>query len=257
MTTRLSALREAFIAFHENPKAYLDFDNLSHYDNNADGSISYLVRGKSLEQVTGLKALGSGCYATAYAVDDKRVLKVLNSTDAGYDRFVRRVVKVLGRKNPFVPKIYYRGTWGSKNVYLLERLEETNRCYSSLPGYPKNDYDAARRWKRENRELIEAFEKENRERSRLNSAFREAIDCGMAGGRAANAFMRLDPKLQALCDLLKETRSTGDMHAGNVMFRGNTPVLTDPVAGGDETEESLAIVPNESEEEQHDATWGW
>jgi hypothetical protein len=42
-----------------------------------------------------------------------------------------------------------------------------------------------------------------------------------------------------------------------VMFRGNTPVLTDPVAGGDETEESIVVAHNESEEEQVGATWGW
>jgi hypothetical protein len=256
MTTRLSALRAAFIDFHANPKAHLDFDNLSHYDTNRDGSVSYIVRGKSLEQVTGLKALGSGCYATAYAIDDKRVLKVLSGTDAGYERFVKKVVKKLPR-NPFLPRVFYKGTWGGKRVFILERLAETEICYSSVEGYPKDgNYDERRQWKRDNAEMLEKMEQENRRRSRINSAFRDAIHAGLSG-KQGNAFMQLDPKLQAVCDLLKATNSHGDIHCGNVMFRGNTPVLTDPVAGGDETEESIVVAHNESEEEQVGATWGW
>lgn len=236
MFGRLSKLRRIFVAFYKNPQDFLDMSTLTYQYGQENGTI-YEVRGRSFEDVTGLKRLGSGAYADVYAIDENRVLKVIKSEDSGYARFVEQVVRKLP-DNPYLPKIFYQGVWADKQVYILERLSETYTdveqwCIDNgWNGREIRDYrqrkESLKAFKAERQDIINQMDEQNTFRSRLNddfrSALRKAIDCEATGNR----FFSIADEIREIGALLDVSNTHSDMHSGNVMFRGDIPVLTDP-----------------------------
>jgi hypothetical protein len=184
----LSSIRAAVIDYYKNPAKYMDMSTLRpHYDG------SYIVDGKSFAEVSGLEKLGNGAYADVYAIDDARALKIVKKKDTGYARFVQ--ICLNNPSNPHLPKIYYQGEWGGKQVYVMERLKM------------EADRDKCNSWGE----------------SGIKSDFRAAINYGSANPFFAHA----NEHIAMLAKLAKE-HNWNDMHDGNIMFRGNTPVVTDP-----------------------------
>lgn len=205
----LSAIRKTVIEYLTNPQKFADMSAPAKmgkmWRDNDNGeseqvaTITFYCR--SFEEVTGLKKLGSGHYSDVYALDETRVLKIVKQGDSGYRRFVNTI---RGVKNIFLPKIYYSGEWAGKQVYILERL-------SNVPGADKEnglDYDS--------RDLKDSF------RAALRSVGR--------GG--SNPFMVASPELVAVAKIMSEGNFDNDLHGDNIMFRGDTPVITDPCSEG-------------------------
>lgn len=183
-----SAARAAVIDYYTDPKKYTDFNTL---EDCGDGK--FYVTAKTFDEVSGMRKLGSGMYADVYEMSPTKVLKVIKSQDSGYARFVEVCEQQKG--NRYLPVIHYKGVWGGKTVYVLERLEMMK------PGL--NAYETRR-------------EKDH---------FRRAIE----DTHNDNPFMGVkDPELDAIAQILRNSRMTGDLHNGNIMYRGETPVVTDP-----------------------------
>lgn len=120
-TGAIAKAREAVISYYKNPGKHIDLSNMRDY-----GDGEYIVKVKTFEKVSGMKKLGSGCYSEVFEIDENRVLKIVNTTDSGYARFVALCKK--NRHNPHLPKILYSGQWGGKQIYILERLTEDPYC---------------------------------------------------------------------------------------------------------------------------------
>jgi hypothetical protein len=201
----LSAVRARLVEYYENPRKYMDEKNFTvEY-----GEIRFPI--KPVEEVIGLKKLGSGCYSDVYEINATTVLKVVKHEDSGYARFVKMCQEMKG--NRYLPRILYSGKWGQKTVYVLERLNEyKNRDdrddYSDRqPGVIWVDYY------------------EHARRNKMNEQFRKALK----SRDADNPFMGIiDPELRAVAKALRDRDLLGDLHGGNVMWRGETLVVTDP-----------------------------
>lgn len=149
--------------------------------------------------------ISAGCFGAVYPKlgSRNRVIKVSTNDDA-YLSFIKHVIKHQG--NPFYPHVYaatlYRKCGYYKvHEYLvveLERLKHDAPRASRLISYLQDDDKHAR--------LKLAFQKMKLPRNRVHH-FHEAFDC----------FQRLRGKFKS------------DLHEHNIMFRGNQPVLTDPV----------------------------
>lgn len=193
----LSAIRKAVIDYYANPGKYLDMSTLRHmYDD------SYTVKGKTFEEVSGLTKLGSGHYSDVYDVNEKFVLKIVKESDTGYARFANLCLSKPD--NPYLPKIYHRGIWGTKEVYVIERLEPSLPADYNIPGFEPDCWTS----------------KECYIRGLINSALCEARN---------NPFLAImDENLKMIADALKGR--INDLHSDNIMFRGTTPVITDPTS---------------------------
>lgn len=219
---RIASLRKQVVDYFKNPHKHIDLSDIEHYDDDR-----FIVRMTPLDQIMGLEHLGSGCYADVYALDDQRVLKVIKKEDSGYQRYVDLIRK--HPNNPHFPKVFYQGKWGQKQVYILERLsaepvtEETKRQEAEDAAWQER-YDAAchderRRMRRERDNNYRV----NLDRN-LNSYFRNAIR-----SQSDNPYMGFaTPEIAEVARLFKEHNIGNDLHAGNLMFRGETPVVTDP-----------------------------
>ncbi len=190
----LSALRKSIIDYFANPNKYMDLQDIREYDNDWK-----LVRVRGIEDVCGIEKLGSGAYSNVYSIDDTRVIKIVKREDSGYARFVDAVRR--HPNNPHLPKIYYSGVWGGKTVYILEKLST----------HPETRMD-------------------NRYgECQANSFFRAAV----TQRPSENPYIRLASRyLEQAAEILREINTRGglDLHSGNVMFRGDVPVITDPCA---------------------------
>lgn len=191
----LAEIKAKMVDFFVNPMAYLDRAKAisdRRYDYDKDAWVDTLIFDvPSLESVIGLEMLGNGGYARVYALPcGKRVLKVLGPNgDRGYERFV--TVAMQHQSNPYFPKIFYKGTWGGRRVFVLERLE------LNLPD-----------------------EEEGKD---IKNYLRDAILT------ARNPFLtHANRHMKELAEALKDSDCTSDLHNGNIMFRGTTPVVTDP-----------------------------
>lgn len=108
-----------------------------------------------------------------------------------YDSGYERFVKKARRSwSPFLPKIYYSGKWGTARVFILERLEQ-----------------------REDEET---------------DALVTAIEFIAANGPVSRWLICPDEKLVNVVEYLKEDDCVNDIHAGNILWRGEQPVITDP-----------------------------
>jgi len=109
----------------------------------------------------------------------------------GTDEGYARFVEIV-RANPgniHLPKVYYSGVWAGKTVYVIERLQEGP--------------DA------------------------VNRVFRDLVKRGSDGvGLDGNPFISVASSILEVAKLLEGR--CNDLHSGNVMFRGDCPVVTDP-----------------------------
>lgn len=149
--------------------------------------------------------ISEGCYGAVYPKPGchSRVIKVAKN-DRAYLGFVKQALK--HQDNPFFPRVYaaalYR-RYGCVKIheYLvveLERLHHNEARAARLISYLQDDENHAR--------LKAAFERMKLPRNRVRH-FHEAFNC----------FQQL------------RSRYRSDLHERNIMFRGNQPVLTDPV----------------------------
>jgi hypothetical protein len=183
------------IDYFTNPAKYLDFDTLDYNYALDDGRAMYNVQGKSFEQATGIKKLGSGAYSDVYEIDENRVLKIVKRSDKAYEKFADLCRE--HKNNPHLPKILYRGVWGGKTVYILERLSD------SCENDGETEYGG----------------------SQLKDNLRDAIRSG--GRNSKNPFFSYaTPHIAQLAEIVSQGGT--DLHDGNIMFRGNVIVVTDP-----------------------------
>jgi hypothetical protein len=155
------------------------------------GDGEFIVKARHFKTVSGMRLLGSGAYSDVYAISPTKVLKIVKTKDKGYARFVALCGE--HKDNPYLPKIFYSGRWEGKTVYVLERLSEK---------VPQGDSH------------------------HLKRMFRNAVTDYRDTNNPYITFC--DPHLAAISHLLRENSMTNDLHNGNIMFRGNQPVITDP-----------------------------
>ena len=151
---------------------------------------------KKLEELGYKKyMLGSGIFGIVYArPEDNFVLKIY-TTDRGYESFLKFIGDHKG--SPFVPKL--RGKPMRINRYTLIRIEK-------LTEMPMDDYMAVNHY-----------------------LFSTSL---MLRKVSTNELNKKFPGFTEFLDELKENAQLNhmglDMHMGNIMMRGNTPVVIDP-----------------------------
>lgn len=196
----IAAVKDLYIDYKRNPRNYLDLESPAYED---EDSVTY--RRKALADVIGLECLGKGAYSTAFALDDRKVLKITRREDRGYESFIR-FIKSEGRKFSAFPKVYYANEWEGDKVYIIERMEtisdDNQADRDFLANYCRDFMD------RHNSTIVSRF---------VNIP--EDFNAGLA----------------ALKNWYRESRRQSsesiyfDLHNENVMVRPNgQPVITDP-----------------------------
>lgn len=144
----------------------------------------------------GYNLIGSGAYARAYT-NGEHVVKVAVD-DEGYDMWLEECLKNQG--NPWFPVIHdvkrfkdvrSYGMHRKVTVVSMEVLEKNAKRYSSMNPRKYYNWRQAKQYK----------------------------------GKS-----KLEQKLVASLNEIKQRRGWLDLQAGNVLFRGKHPVFTDPVA---------------------------
>lgn len=190
----LSRVKKLVVDFYSDPKKFADMDK------------AYIEYGelraplKSFEEASGLTHLGAGAYSDVYALDDKRVLKIVKTSDSGYTRFVN--VARANQHNPHFPKIYFSGVWGGKTVYILEKLVSHRDMSVDTGG-------------------------ENL--ASIHSDFCSLVYSDIMTNRFISY---VDKHIQEAMQILRDNNMYGDLGGDNVLFRGMTPVISDPCAEG-------------------------
>jgi len=171
--------------------------------------IDELTRPKDIDPIltrAGYERLGSGNFATVYQKPGSNyVLKVFTSEDTGYTAFLDLVKK--SQSNPHFPKIYGK----------IIRINSECLAVRMEPLTPNFDNNAA--------EYIDTYistwGKHVHKTAPNYNAVMEAWD-----------FMDLRPSLIEACDLIVKhllPRYRLDIKDENVMMRGETLIITDPI----------------------------
>lgn len=140
-------------------------------------------------------SIGSGYYAQVYArPEDNYVIKIFRE-DPGYARFLQ-FIKTQAN-NPYVPKLKGK-IINLPNKYSLVRLEKLSRIdidlFKKIEFAAFNPYDT---------ELV----------SEINEKYPGLLKF-----------------IESLLDQTRGGRIAFDLHRGNMMMRGDTPVIIDPFA---------------------------
>jgi hypothetical protein len=194
-TNTIAQLRKKVEDYYLNDKAGFDIKNARLHNRGFGGRPdTYIVEKQDFSTFTGLKFLGSGCYANVYAIDETRVLKIVKTSDSGYARYAD-VCK--NNKNPHLPKILAQGVWGGKQIYILERLTSIQESEHRARGY----------------------------------AFMNAVSAFAQGDE--NPYLAPVAGAFSDCmKILRDNNLANDIHDNNIMMRGDVPVITDPVSEG-------------------------
>lgn len=158
----------------------------------------------------GYKELGTGGFAGVYAKGGSSyVLKLYSSRDRGYSDFLSMVAQ---NPNPHFPRITgKKRVLGSYHAVRMERLSESTRAVQSQI------------------EMIEHYVLSLRYQDHLDPEHAEEV----------HAFMETQPELRVACDLVANVWMRGgndylcDLAPRNVMMRGSTLVITDPIETDD------------------------
>ncbi len=158
----------------------------------------------------GYAELGTGGFAGVYAkAGSSDVVKLYNSRDRAYSDFVSMVMQ---NPNPHFPRITgKKRILGSYHAVRMERLSESTRAVQS------------------DIEMIEHYVLSQRYRDHLEPDHAEEV----------HAFMEARPELRTACDLVAQVWMRGgndylcDLAPRNVMMRGDTLVITDPIETDD------------------------
>lgn len=160
----------------------------------------------------GYERVGGGTFAVVYGKPgSKTVLKLVHKKDVAYLAFVKLALE--NQNNPHFPRF-------SSSLIRLNDDYKAVRMERLTPG--KGAEDNYRGFIAYGLDLY--FARKGNWNSMVDHA-KESI---------RNAFER-NPDLQEACDLMIKSLSqyVNDLHPGNVMFRGGTLVITDPVAPHD------------------------
>jgi hypothetical protein len=202
-TSRIETLKAIYEDYKANPRKFMDMENPVYED---EDNITFAR--KPLHEVMGLERLGSGVYSVVYALDDRKVLKIVKDEDQGYASFVK-FIQSRGRKFSAFPKVYYSGEWAGHAVYILERMET-----------PSDENEVDRLF------LVELVQNYVGRRGRK--------------GHKPSRFLSIPADfveaMEALNEWYKENNSNRDaysfgldIHSENVLIRPNgQPVVTDP-----------------------------
>lgn len=197
----IANVKALYIDYKRNPRNYLDMEKPAYED---DDSVTF--RRKALPDVIGLECLGRGAYSTAFAIDERKVLKITRREDNGYESFIR-FLKAEGRKYSAFPKVYYSGEWEGDKVYIIERMETIS------------DSNLA------DRDFLAQYCRDFMDRRNSTQV-----------SRFVNVPEDFNLALAALKNWYRESRRSRseesiyfDLHNENVMIRPNgQPVITDP-----------------------------
>lgn len=156
----------------------------------------------------GWKYLGGGCFSEVYGHKNcDRVIKIVRRGDRAYNVFVNNIKE---SKNKYFPKIYKicriifihnRTVLTEHDVYTLEKLQ--NRSEEHHKYMPKHFHtESTSKLSRATDELKTKIKAENKE-----------------AWEALNLIFKLE-KTEKLCE---------DFGSHNILYRGNIPVLSDPL----------------------------
>ena len=156
----------------------------------------------------GYAQIGDGYYAEVFAKPGAdHVLKLFNSRDKAYQAFVNIAIQ---NPNTHFPKFKGKMMKITNNYYAI-RMEKL----SELAGDPRTRGII--------KLMIEYITRKE------DDPFRPFPD-----QRQMDVLEKLQPGITEACDviveLLKHNNADVDLHLGNVMMRGNTYVITDPVS---------------------------
>ena len=157
----------------------------------------------------GYQRVGSGTYAVVWGKpDSKTVLKLVKNEDKAYMDFVKLALK--HQDNPHFPRF-------SSKVIRLNDNYKAIRMERLVAGKGAED-----NFRSMNAYIIERYISIKGNLSGVADYVREDI----------NKLFDQYPQMKAACDLIIANLSyhQNDLHPGNVMFRGNTMVITDPVS---------------------------
>ncbi len=202
-TSRIETLKAIYEDYKDNPRKYMDMEKPVYED---EDNITFAR--KPLHEVMGLERLGSGAYSIVYALDDRKVLKIVRDEDQGYASFVR-FIQSKGRKFSAFPKVYYVSEWAGHAVYVLERMET-----------PSEENEIDRRFLVE---LVQNCVGRSARKGRKLSRFLNIPADFMEAMEALNDWYLANSRNQ-------DDYSFGlDIHSENVLIRADgSPVITDP-----------------------------
>jgi hypothetical protein len=168
----------------------------------------------------GAKYLGSGAFATALELNGFAVKVGYMEGNEGYMTWLKHALALQG--NPHVPRIYsaavFEHTDSSYFMVVMEILQDSKVSRSFDDGgqafrdWYKDVKGAARHLSAEIRDMKKA----GMLKKQIRSIIKERDVCPIAAAIA-------------LAERLGHIENCIDMHEGNVMLRGNVPVITDPI----------------------------
>ena len=218
---RIRQLITRVLDWHCNPQNYIK--SIHHeYDDR------WSCRVLPLEESLGVKMLGEGQFGWVFALNERWAIKIGKKPDAAYEKFLDFCQEPQNRGNPHLPRIRTRFTVNLPEttrdyakeitIAVIERLEqgtqeEKNFMVQRLESIASMERDRVRGELRDEHERAAAM---------TNRFIVPREDC-------------LGPMLTQTIRSLEEYRFyqcseeySWDLHGGNFMLRGDTPVITDP-----------------------------
>ena len=192
------------------------YEAVNHYNDgkffqvakNSGGAMNWAIK----TYVTG-PMIGTGLFARVFDCGKDHVLKLFFDNDVGYMNYLRAICE-LGEDNKYLPRIEHAIHYKNTEVYESIHSEDLARGV-----------------------VIVKMEK-LRSRGKLNGASSERMVRWAGAMRRAihgadKQYRQPHRDLYALIALAYELAHpddvTVDLHTGNIMFRGITPVITDPL----------------------------
>lgn len=173
----------------------------------------------------GFQEIGDGNFSKVYShgAMPGKVIKVTNPIDMTRTLTIYKVLQKLGQINPHFPKIYTIKAKENEIWVVMEKLDEFNvydRAHV-LSGYLEQIWDMPGR--------------------KVNSTLKSNYECAANGlfykySMVTNLYnykwkKSLSKAVSMIVSAMKNKPLSYrdlDMHEGNVMLRGNVPVITDP-----------------------------
>lgn len=193
----LKEVKAIFIDYINNPEKYLGTISFRNTE-----TVSFNVL--PFEEVLGKALLGEGHYSSVYDFNAKYCIKINNLTkDLIYPKFANFV-----KRNPMecFPRIVYMEYWDKHLIIIMEKLETLKTHESNVIT-----------------EIVRSFTNNNdMPRMEPNSFLNIPDAFYTALGMLKKEFIRIENYLG------RDEYISWDIHGGNIMKRGNVPVIVDP-----------------------------
>lgn len=182
----------------------------------SNGTFNVAMLAEWLEK-RGHDILGTGAYGTVIDCD-LFVVKVLDADDAGYLNWINFCQ--LAAPSVYLPEIYYSQRISKHlHIVVLEKLElrenvEFNETYKGIKAYGSQSCWVGR----DNKRCAE----------NLSPNLKALLELMMEYARGYNQAIDEHNQKCAVTGGNYKWMITKDIHSGNVMFRGNQLVITDP-----------------------------